>query len=414
MTEERKVQVSFYSRQAKYAVTDAPILVPTKLKRFGLSEIINHLLGLEDPIPFDFIINGKFLRASLESYLNAQSLSTVINILTQENTLKIEFVELSLPPSESSTIIQDDWISSVKIQKTNTHILTGSFDSHVRVWTQSGGLLTAVSESESPIKCVEWFNKETVIAGNLNREIFVYELDGESLNLSYTCVGHEESIECIAKSLDNDHFATSSWDKTIRLWSHSQEGEAVNVTKKSKKKQKTNFQTIKSHKACLEGHSGAVSCIKFDAHDANILYSGSWDHSVRVWDLQEELNTTTMNCEKVITCMGYLSESKLIMTGHIDGSIRLWDPRSKDGLVVKMKFNSHNNWVSSLAHSETSGFHFSSSSYDGTVKVWDIRSSIPLYSLGDGQSKIYSLDWSNDLIVSGGADAQLHIYLAKI
>ncbi|KAJ3274502.1 WD repeat-containing protein 12 [Terramyces sp. JEL0728] len=358
MSEVRKVQVSFYSRQSKYAVTDAPILVPTKLKRFGLSEIINHLLGLDDPVPFDVIINGKFLRVSLENYLNANSLSS-------ENTLKIEFVELSLPPAESSTIIQDDWISSTKIQKSNTYLLTGSFDSYVRIWTPSGELLTSASESESPIKCADWLNDDTVVAGNLQREIYVYELDSDALSLSYTCVGHEGSIEGIANSTDNDHFATASWDKTIRIWSHLEDGIQVNAAKKSKKKQKTSFQTIK-------------------------------------------------NCEKVITCMDYLSESKLIMTGHVDGSIRLWDPRSKDGLVVKMKFVSHSNWVSSLAKSETSGFHFASSSYDGTVKVWDIRSSIPLYSIGDGESRIFDLDWKNELIASGGEDSKLHIYMAKI
>lgn len=41
-----QLQVRFITRQKKYVVTDAPILVPARLKRVGLSEIINHLLGL--------------------------------------------------------------------------------------------------------------------------------------------------------------------------------------------------------------------------------------------------------------------------------------------------------------------------------------------------------------------------------
>ena len=41
-----KVEVIFKAKQAKYAVTETPIMVPVKIKRAGLSEIINHLLKL--------------------------------------------------------------------------------------------------------------------------------------------------------------------------------------------------------------------------------------------------------------------------------------------------------------------------------------------------------------------------------
>ena len=41
---ERQVQVRFVTKQAKYAVTDTPINVPLSLRRYALSEIVNHLL----------------------------------------------------------------------------------------------------------------------------------------------------------------------------------------------------------------------------------------------------------------------------------------------------------------------------------------------------------------------------------
>lgn len=47
---EAQVQVRFHTRQKKHAVTDTPILVPSRLRRYGLSEIINHLLATGKPL----------------------------------------------------------------------------------------------------------------------------------------------------------------------------------------------------------------------------------------------------------------------------------------------------------------------------------------------------------------------------
>lgn len=44
--ENAEIQVRFETQQKKYSVTDKPFSVPTRLKRYGLSEVINHLLQL--------------------------------------------------------------------------------------------------------------------------------------------------------------------------------------------------------------------------------------------------------------------------------------------------------------------------------------------------------------------------------
>ncbi len=80
--------------------------MPSKLTRYGLSQVINHLLGLgesllvlcmpsgacclpfshirkipfplADPVrPFDFLINGELVRLSLEKFLLARNISAV-------------------------------------------------------------------------------------------------------------------------------------------------------------------------------------------------------------------------------------------------------------------------------------------------------------------------------------------------
>ncbi|RUP49005.1 NUC135 domain-containing protein [Jimgerdemannia flammicorona] len=115
--EVTQVQVRFVTQQRKYAVIDSAILVPARLKRYGLSEIVNHLLGsgmysppgtlTKNPVPFDFLIEGQFLRTSLSEYLENAGLST-------ENLITIEYVESMLPPTPMSSFQHDDWISSVK------------------------------------------------------------------------------------------------------------------------------------------------------------------------------------------------------------------------------------------------------------------------------------------------------------
>jgi WD40 repeat protein len=62
------------------------------------------------------------------------------------------------------------------------------------------------------------------------------------------------------------------------------------------------------------------------------MYSGAWDHSVRLWDVEMESNLITLNCEKVVVSMTYCEELKLLVTGHEDGVLRMWDPRSR-GIV---------------------------------------------------------------------------------
>lgn len=295
---------------------NAPILVPTHLKRYGLSEIVNHLIGTQKQ--FNFIINKKFLTTSLNQFL-------IANNLSNENTLDLEVVDLSEPPQSTSSIPQDDWISCIKIDGRSQLIATGSFDSHFRIFNKSQTLLSSF-KFEKAVKAIQWSNELILVAAGESITA-LKQVGDDQVEKVYFTEGHEDTVTDVAISKDGSHFASSSWDKTIRVWS----SETTDVVQKSFKKKAAKRSKIeeteptKQNHDTLEGHSGAVHCVLFRGNDQ--IISGSADHSVRLWNAETLDNLMTFNTESVVTTIQ--DHQDLVITGHPEGQMKFWDPRAK-------------------------------------------------------------------------------------
>jgi len=81
---------------------------------------------------------------------------------------------------------------------------------------------------------------------------------------------------------------------------------------------------------------------------------------------------------------------------------------------VKIKLVSHTGWVSSVCWSETNNLMFASGSYDKSVKIWDVRSSTAIHTLNTHKDKVLSVDWSKELVLSGGTDNTLYLHKTVI
>ena len=118
---------------------------------------------------------------------------------------------------------------------------------------------------------------------------------------------------------------------------------------------------------------------------------------------------------KSVTCIDYSVRSGLVLTGHSDFNVRLSDPRA-EGQVIKSTRKSHKGLVSSVAWKPDSDVLFASSSYDKTVKIWDVRSEIPLFTIKGGSAKLFCACWSGmdgDVIATGGAQKVLKRFRIK-
>lgn len=90
----KQVRVKFVTKIPSIRVTETPVAVPESLQRYGLSEVVNHLLGRDPPTPFDMLVMGRFLRSSLASVMRK-------NVLSGEAVLEVEYLPALRQPTEA-------------------------------------------------------------------------------------------------------------------------------------------------------------------------------------------------------------------------------------------------------------------------------------------------------------------------
>lgn len=111
----------------------------------------------------------------------------------------------------------------------------------------------------------------------------------------------------------------------------------------------------------FKGHTNGVMCLQFDD---NVLITGSYDSTAKVWDVRtgEELRTLTGHTSG-IRCLQF-DDTKL-MTGSLDSTLKLWNWRTGQCLRT---FQAHSAGILTL---HFSGKYVASGSMDKTIRVWD-------------------------------------------
>ncbi|ETN38661.1 uncharacterized protein HMPREF1541_06698 [Cyphellophora europaea CBS 101466] len=449
-----QVRIRLATTDGRYSLPDsAPILVPTSFRRLALSSLVNNLLEHDQPVPFDFIINGSYLRTTLEQFLSEHGISS-------ETVIDAEFTPAQKIPKYIASFPHEDWVSALdvlpseKSRLRQSRILSASYDGLLRVWNTSSNVI-ATSPGKgggghsSFIKDAKFVSASQIVSVGFDRVVRLWKYeeaeDGLSASISprLQLYGHASSIDSVASCRHKDahRLLTASADHTIGHWStKTSESPAASeelipkTIRENGKRRKLNPAVSVAQRgplSILQGHTQQVSGVVFDANDPEVAYSASWDQTMRTWHLPSSSIVDTRTTNQALFCIHQLPELHLVATGTAGRDVKLMDPRASASAVTAMTLKGHKNSVVRLAGDPSNGYTLASGSHDGTCRIWDLRNTRQGQDGVHGQSlytlqreslggkaapevasgaQIFALGWDRELgILSGGADKMIQI-----
>ncbi|KAL5598562.1 uncharacterized protein BROUX77_006396 [Berkeleyomyces rouxiae] len=200
--------------------------------------------------------------------------------------------------------------------------------------------------------------------------------------------GHRSKIKSLALSLEGALAATSSDDKTIRIWKFD-DGTCVQE---------------------LRGHRAAVDSVSFSP-DGLLVVSASQDNTAQLWSVQDGSCVQELRGHgKWVVAAIFSPDGTLVATASHDHTARLWN--TDDGTCVH-ELKGHKSPILSIIFSPD-GTLAATSSNDKTVRIWKVKDGSCMHELKGHKGVVKSVAFSPDGTLLGSSSTDEVIRLWKI
>ncbi|KDQ58678.1 hypothetical protein JAAARDRAFT_34512 [Jaapia argillacea MUCL 33604] len=298
------------------------------------------------------------------------------------------------------------------------YIATGGDDGKVKVWIASSGFcFVTFSEHSSAISSLAFAQTGTQVlfSASLDGTVRAFDLV-RYRNFRVFTSPTPVQFSCLAVDQSGEVLAAGSTDSfEIYLWS-VQTGKLLDV---------------------LAGHTGPISSLCFEPSVGNVLTSGSWDKSVRLWNVfARSRNVEPFQLNADVLAVAYRPDGKELAVATLDGQITFFDiGLGKQSTIIEGRKDISGGRKADdrvTAANNASGKSFNSLAWtaDGRcilaggnskyVVLYDVRESVLLkkFQISENLSldgteefldsrKINDAGFSVDLIDDGGDDSEL-------
>jgi len=216
-----------------------------------------------------------------------------------------------------------------------------------------------------------------------------------TLQLRGILKGHNGWVTCIATSAENpDMILSGSRDKKLIVWTITREDQNYGIPRRS-----------------LGGHAHFIQDIVISS-DGQFALSGSWDATLRLWDLNHGTTTRRfVGHTKDVLSVAFSADNRQIVSGSRDKTIKLWNTLGECKYTIDEQ--GHTEWVSCVRFSPNiQNPIIVSAGWDKLVKVWNLTNCKLRTNLVGHTGYVNAVTVSPDgsLCASGGKDGTARLW----
>lgn len=221
--------------------------------------------------------------------------------------------------------------------------------------------------------------------------------------------GHNDIVTSIVVGKDSNGkplVISGARDRKIIVWKLNLDAPVENTDETKPKDEKVVGTPFK----LLSGHSHFVSSLAI-SKDSNSLVSGSWDKTVRLWDLNTfKTKKLLVGHKKDVLSVSFSPDSRFIISGSMDNSVKFWNIEGE----VKHSVNDFGGWVSSINHIKKGDKSnlIAVGSWDQTVRLYDPKSFQNVLTIGDFDYGVVSTGGDDDgeFLFSGEKNGKIRVH----
>ncbi|GAB5593676.1 SCF ubiquitin ligase complex subunit cdc4 [Umbelopsis nana] len=274
------------------------------------------------------------------------------------------------------------------LQYDDDKIISGSDDHCINVYdTNTGKLRKTMGDHEGGVWALQYVGN-TLVSGSTDRTVRVWDI--ERGVCTHVFSGHTSTVRCLQIVMpelidgrmqpSRPVIVTGSRDSTLKVWC---------LPDPVKDEPFLTYNPVNPVNPwfmhTLTGHTQSVRAI---AARGNLLVSGSYDNSMRLWNIETGrlIHLMEGHTQRVYSVVLDI-DNRRCMSGSMDSTVRIWSLDDGHSILVGLLHLTPNHLVSAAA--------------DSTLRIWSTETGICEHVLSGHQGAITCFQHDGHKVVSG-------------